>query len=216
MTIDRGTQILHLVLEYWRAGGWLMLPLALVSFGIWYGYLSMLRQLREAVTTSGQCLEELECRFIGKDPNLSSWLDSLPGATPRVLRHLLARLAAGLPFRDAFAQCRDAELAVFTHSFYLLGALVTVAPLTGLLGTVLGMVATFHGVALQSGETAAMVSGGISQALITTQVGLLAALPGAFGLAHLFQLYQRLRNQLDRCESYLYLMMAHRDQRGAG
>jgi biopolymer transport protein ExbB len=72
------------------------------------------------------------------------------------------------------------------------------------------MVETFDAVAARSSETADLVAGGISQALITTQIGLVAALPGTFGLAHVFRLYKRLLNALDRCESHLALVFEHR------
>ena len=51
----------------------------------------------------------------------------------------------------------------------------------GLLGTVIGMLGTFAGIAKGGGaETAGIVAGGISEALITTQTGLFVALPGIF------------------------------------
>ncbi len=58
-------------------------------------------------------------------------------------------------------------------------SIVVVAPLLGLLGTVIGMIETFDSLqdtALfsQSGG----IAGGISQALITTQMGLVVAIPG--------------------------------------
>ena len=90
-----------------------------------------------------------------------------------------------------------------------MGALVAAAPLLGLLGTVLGMIDTFDAVALRSRDASGLVAGGISQALITTQAGLMAALPGTFGLAHLYRLYRRLNHVLDRTESYLALKYEH-------
>jgi biopolymer transport protein ExbB len=65
------------------------------------------------------------------------------------------------------------------------------------------MVDTFHAVAARSSETTEMVAGGISRALITTQAGLVAALPGTFGLAHLSRLLRRLRGDLDVFEYQL-------------
>lgn len=198
----------ELVLGYWSAGGWLMLPLSAVCFLIWWRYLALLRRLKGANATQETCIDELRRRLgqAGNDSAVSEWLGSQPGAVPRLARHLLARIAAGLPFRDAFDQCRDGELAVYLHSFYVLGALVVAAPLLGLLGTVFGMIETFDAVSLRSGDTAELVAGGISQALITTQVGLVAALPGTFGLAHLFRLYERLKNDIERCGSHLYIV----------
>lgn len=55
--------------------------------------------------------------------------------------------------------------------------LVVVAPLLGLLGTVSGMVETFSALA-GNPDARASVAGGISEALVTTQFGLVLAIPG--------------------------------------
>ncbi len=52
-----------------------------------------------------------------------------------------------------------------------------VAPLLGLLGTVTGMISTFQLVTLFGSGDARTLSGGISEALVTTQVGLVIAIP---------------------------------------
>tara|TARA_R110002096_G_scaffold4493_16_gene20910 strand:- start:7466 stop:7885 length:420 start_codon:yes stop_codon:yes gene_type:complete len=59
--------------------------------------------------------------------------------------------------------------------FVLIGA----APLIGLLGTVAGMLKTFSGLARSGSGSAPIdaISGGISEALITTQTGLIIAVP---------------------------------------
>jgi hypothetical protein len=59
---------------------------------------------------------------------------------------------------------------------------VSAAPLVGLLGTVTGMLSTFGALSSGSGgeKTMSMVAGGISEALITTETGLVIALPGLF------------------------------------
>lgn len=60
-------------------------------------------------------------------------------------------------------------------------ALLIAAPLLGLLGTVMGMLHTFHGLSMAAGaETARTVADGVSRALITTQTGLMIAIPGLF------------------------------------
>lgn len=67
----------------------------------------------------------------------------------------------------------------------ILAAFTAAAPLVGLLGTVLGMVETFDAVSEVAGEPGRRMAGGIRQALVTTQFGLLIAIPGVFGIAQL-------------------------------
>jgi biopolymer transport protein ExbB/TolQ len=55
------------------------------------------------------------------------------------------------------------------------------------------MIQTFHAVGASSSEMSAQVAGGVSRALITTQIGLAIAIPGVFGLAHLRRLVRYLR-----------------------
>jgi biopolymer transport protein ExbB len=54
-----------------------------------------------------------------------------------------------------------------------------IAPLLGLLGTVLGMIASFNGISATAGASGQreMLAGGIAQALISTAAGMLVAIP---------------------------------------
>ncbi len=64
----------------------------------------------------------------------------------------------------------------------LLGAVAGLAPLLGLLGTVTGMITTFDVISMFGTGNPRLLSGGISVALITTQLGLIVAVPAL--LAH--------------------------------
>jgi biopolymer transport protein ExbB len=58
-----------------------------------------------------------------------------------------------------------------------LGMLAAIAPLLGLLGTVTGMIDTFHVITLHGTGDPRLMSGGISEALVTTMLGLSVAVP---------------------------------------
>jgi len=62
----------------------------------------------------------------------------------------------------------------------LLKIIATVAPLLGLLGTVVGMILTFQSITLFGNGDPKMMAGGISQALVTTVLGLATAIPVLF------------------------------------
>ncbi len=55
--------------------------------------------------------------------------------------------------------------------------LAAISPLLGLLGTVTGMIDTFHVITLHGTSDPKLMSGGISEALVTTMLGLGVAIP---------------------------------------
>ena len=81
-----------------------------------------------------------------------------------------------------FQELRTTELAPFDRDLRVMKVCVSAAPLLGLLGTVTGMLFTFDALATGSGgqKTMGMIAMGISEALITTEAGLVVALPGLF------------------------------------
>lgn len=84
----------------------------------------------------------------------------------------------------------------------LIRTVVACAPLAGLLGTVIGMIETFRGL----GEMALFakgggIAGGIGEALVSTQMGLMVAVPGLI-LGRLLDAAQRRREaELDELEA---------------
>lgn len=81
----------------------------------------------------------------------------------------------------------------------LIGVLVGACTLGGLLGTVSGMLATFSGLASEVVvDPVERISGGISEAMLTTQAGLLFAIPAAVVFAVLRGRLSDLRDLLDK------------------
>ncbi len=75
--------------------------------------------------------------------------------------------------------------------------LASVAPLLGLLGTVEGMIQCFASLAQMKSIESAQLTAGISKALVTTQGGLLVAIPGIVAGGILQRQAKKFRNQLE-------------------
>ncbi len=73
------------------------------------------------------------------------------------------------------------EIPAMERFLSTLGILAAIAPLLGLLGTVTGMIDTFHIITLHGTGDARLMSGGISEALVTTMLGLSVAIPLMLG-----------------------------------
>lgn len=118
-----------------------------------------------------------------RDPSLDD--DAAQSETERVARNLLAIAKSGL---------RPLEL------------IATIAPLLGLLGTVLGMIAAFQ--ALQeAGSRAdpATLAGGIWEALLTTAAGMAVAIPASMALTWFESVVDRLRLEMEDAATRIFL-----------
>lgn len=100
------------------------------------------------------------------------------GISYRMLQQLLSLRGRN---RAYVAAAFEIELSrtfqTMEKGLFLVGVLASVAPLLGLFGTVNGMVATFKTITLYGNSNPVLLADGISEALLTTQSGLLIAFP---------------------------------------
>jgi biopolymer transport protein ExbB len=115
-------------------------------------------------------------------------LDEQDSTLARVIRYLVKHRDQAFPFLSSEAgDIASMELRHHQHKAYALSIVATVAPIVGLLGTVLGMIEAFHVIAYANGMgNATLLAGGISKALVNTASGLAVALP-ALGMHHYFK-----------------------------
>jgi len=113
-----------------------------------------------------------------------------------VVRGRIARVPDDL-LREEVQRVGDVELAELGANLRGLETIGNLAPLLGLLGTVLGMIRAFMQLE-QAGSRVdpAVLSGGIWEALLTTAVGLAIAIPVLGGLSWLESQIDRLRSRL--------------------
>lgn len=94
-------------------------------------------------------------------------------------------LAAGLSnsrhgrevMKDSIAEAANQVIHDMERFLGALGTIAAISPLLGLLGTVIGMIKVFTALNLEGAGNAAVLAGGISEALITTAAGLTVAIP---------------------------------------
>lgn len=136
-----------------------------------------------------------------------SEIHKLCDAKDSPLSRVVARglIHAGGPRAHMRENMEDAgrrELHLMKRNTGALGAIATVAPLLGLLGTVVGMISTFQSVVL-SAETGGgsvdvgQLAGGIWEALITTAAGLVVAIPVILGHRFILGRIERLLSQIE-------------------
>jgi biopolymer transport protein ExbB len=196
--------------EYWQSGGPLLLAIALVCLGIWMLFLRshevLTRTLREGVAVENA----LDKGMMNESATgLSMGIAALPGGVAAMVRTSVEDVRKGISPREAFV-AREAEcLDLLRRDLVVLAVLTAVAPLLGLLGTVMGMIQTFDAVAMIGGNTGARVAAGISKALITTQFGLVVAVPGVFGIARLQRMLRNAQIVMAECRAHALQILEH-------
>lgn len=84
------------------------------------------------------------------------------------------------------AEIASMELRLQQQKAYALNVVATIAPIVGLLGTVIGMIESFHVIAFNGMGDPTLLAGGISKALVNTAAGLSVALP-SLAMHHFFR-----------------------------
>jgi biopolymer transport protein ExbB len=180
-------------LAIWIAGGWSMPAIAIVALVLFS--LGMHVHLRL-----------YEKGFLSvPEKTWRRWIDR-PGERKGPIGDLLNFVTGGNSLKDVavfFQELRMTEIAPFERDLRVMKICVGAAPLLGLLGTVTGMLATFGALASGSGgeKTMALVAEGISEALITTETGLVIALPGLFFQYRLARQHERYKTFLAHLET---------------
>ena len=134
------------------------------------GALGVLIVIRSAVAML-MARRGIDAQAVSDDPNAENPL----GRLQRIASQLVAdnREAVGLRLDEQLG----VESSLLNRGLPTVAVLAAVTPLLGLLGTVTGMIETFQSITLFGTGDPKLMSGGISQALITTQLGLSVAIP---------------------------------------
>ena len=144
------------------------------------------------------------------------WIDAPDEAEGRLgeaLRYVLhgPRLTLKTVSRR-FDEIRLNVISAIDRRLLVLNTLIAAAPLAGLLGTVMGMLAMFTGLSHGKGPAGMQrVAAGMQEALITTQTGLTIALPGLFVALIIKSRRDRIHAALVRLESQILTARFHRE-----
>ncbi|MCH2205048.1 MAG: MotA/TolQ/ExbB proton channel family protein [Lentisphaerales bacterium] len=197
-------KILSESLEFWQSAGWFAGLLLLLSVISWFWLLSLYLKLRQSSFRTSKYEAEITERLQKGESSsvILDWLSKQAGIVPCIISYVFAgNRQSSRDIKDRYLEASGSEISSIEREFGLLNSMVTAAPLLGLLGTVVGMVETFRGLSNVSGME--VISSGISKALLTTQLGLIIALPGIFGLVYLKRKFGRLVLELDRLQFHI-------------
>jgi len=185
--------------ELVKAGGWLMLPLVVCSiFTIAITLERFIRLKRSQVIPV-----ELILRHPQDIAPVIDRLSHAPNLQASTLGQILLAGYASRQESEQFARAQmeakaSQEIGYLEKNINFLGTLSAVAPLIGLLGTVLGIIESFLVIDLGTTSNPGLMIPGISKALITTAAGMLIAIPALFAHRYFQRLVQEYVAELEQ------------------
>lgn len=200
--------------ENLKMGGWVMWPIFLTGMmgftvlmdtyfrlgrDLWRGESKAVRQSLELLKDD-KSAEALAC--ISKDTGKVAQILKVPFENPSINETAL---------RNLMDEHYQIHIRALDKGLHLVGVLGAVAPLLGLLGTVEGMVRTFQVISVFGNSNPALLSGGISEALVATQSGLLVAFPLILLRQRVVDRVDQLKIQIEQGLQEIYLIFYRKD-----
>jgi len=179
------------LMQFFQMGGVFMWPLLVFSVAtIALIFERIIYILHHDLNVSRVQVKTME--FIGSDDleGAESYLKSLKQriVTGRIFLILIKHIPQGEHRIEKAVEAEAQErIRRLENGFNFLSALASIAPLTGFLGTVSGMIGAFRSIAEAADVNAQLVANGIYEALLTTVFGLIISIVALVGyniLAH--------------------------------
>ena len=171
------------ILDFAIKGGWMMIPIILLSFIAAYIFIERYYVIRKATKEDQNFMNRIKDYIHdGKIEAALALCRSTDSPSARMVEKGISRL--GRPLQDittAIENVGKLEIAKLEKSFPTLATISGAEPMLGFLGTVIGMVRSFYAMS-QAGNNieVSLLSDGIYTALITTAAGLIIGILGYF------------------------------------
>ena len=185
--------------KYIQSGGVVMIPILFISLLMWLLIINRVLFMRRLYVKNIPRKKAGELVKTDQMPH-----DRYQGVNSQLVRQFLLNRSHD-PQLDEFILDEMVVRQVASVDTYLavISILAGVAPLLGLLGTVMGMMETFDVITHFGTGNARAMAGGISVALISTQTGLMVSIPGLYMAGFLTKRANNLKYRIAATGIYL-------------
>lgn len=182
------------------AGGFVMIPLFILSLVAIYIFVERLLTIRRAAKTPGEFTDKIRNLVMNGDINGARMVCSHTD-TPiaRMIEKGIARI--GSPLKNIEVSIENVgkiEIYKLEKNLAILATISGAAPMIGFLGTVAGMIQAFIAIAQEEGSVSPkLLSSGIYEAMITTAAGLTVGIIAYLGYNYLVSQVQKVVHRME-------------------
>ncbi len=164
-------------------GGWVMIPILILSIMGFYIFFERYFTLRKANKDESSLMAQV--RELIKQGNLSSAISLCKQSnTPigRMLQKGLLRI--GKPIKEIEGSIENVgklEVAKLEKNISILGIIAGIAPMLGFVGTISGVIKIFYNISLSDNISIGIIAGGLYEKMITSAAGLIVGILAYIG-----------------------------------
>lgn len=188
------------VLELLVKGGYMMIPILLLSITAVYIFFERWFTVKKAAQTPDEFKQRIRERVVSGDLNGAKLLCSeTDSPIARMIEKGLTRIGNDLKnIEAAIENTGKIEIYKLEKNLNLLATISGVAPMVGFLGTVTGMIQAFIAIAQEEGSVSPkLLSSGIYEAMVTTAAGLFVGILAYLGYNFLVSRVQKIIHQME-------------------
>ncbi len=203
--------------DLFRSAGPVMYVIAFCFLIVTFIFVIKWFQFHRAEVNIGEFISGLE-NVLSRDGVLEaiSLCDNTPGPVARILNSAIQAYQCGDDIELTIEDHAPEEVARLESSLNILATVAYVAPLLGLLGTVIGMFQTFHSMTLtDAGGLGPEQLQGVYTALICTAAGLCLAIPCHIAYNYLLSRVQHFCMEMEKASARILHFFRHHQKNGA-
>ena len=166
------------MVQYFIDGGAFMWPILFsLLFGLAFAFERAYSLVQSSIDSKKLYDDVSASMKIGRVQDAVDLCSETKGPVAGVFHAALSRYDRGIEeVEKAMENAGSLEMAFLEKNMIWLNTVITVAPMIGFTGTVVGMIGAFDAIKAANDISPAVVAGGISQALLTTAFGLIVAM----------------------------------------
>lgn len=193
---DSSVQVIDLIFK----GGFMMVPIALLSLVAVYVFVERQRTIKQAMAKPDQFISKIKELVLQGDLSAAKMVCQ-QSDTPmsRMIEKGLSKLGGSLKTIEvSIENVGKIEIYRLEKNLSLLATISGAAPMLGFLGTVMGMISAFMSIAQEEGAVSPkLLSSGIYEAMVTTAAGLFVGIIAYLGYNYLVTRVQKVVHSME-------------------
>ncbi len=175
------------LLDLVMKGGWIMLPIFILSFLAVFIFIERLVAIIKARKEDNNFMSKIKEYILDmKIDNAKTLCQATNTPVSRMIEKGIARIGKPIPeIERSMESVGKFEISKLERNLKILGIVAGIAPMLGFIGTIMGVIKIFYNISLADNISIGLISGGLYEKMITSASGLIVGVIAYVGYHYL-------------------------------